>query len=96
MRTNGFTFISPIHEMIQSLDSEESRLKMYEATVEYGLNGNVADFSEDNTGLSKWFFSLIMKIIDDNKSRTEQIRKKRSEAGKLGGAPKGNKNACKK
>ena len=96
MRTNGFTFTSSVYDMIQSLECKESRLKMYEAAIDYGLNGNIADFSEDHTGLSKWFFLLIIKLIDDNKSRAEQLRKKRSEAGKLGGAPKGNKNACKK
>lgn len=96
MRTNGFTFTSPMLEMIQSLESNELRLSMYEATAEYGLNGHVAEFDEDPTGLSRGFFSLIMRLVDENKTRTEQLRKKRSEAGKLGGAPKGNKNACKK
>lgn len=62
------------------------------AASEYALDGVEPDFSN---GLLKMAFSFMKPLIDSNNSKWEEIRKKRVESGRLGGARTGNQNARK-
>ena len=58
--------------------------------------GAVPDFTEiDPMGLMNGVFAAIKYVIDSTKSKRSNISNIRSNAGKNGGAPKGNQNARK-
>ena len=61
--------------------------KLMKALVEYEMNGNIIEMPK-LVGMA--FFSIKGRL-----DRFDALRAKRSEAGKLGGAPEGNQNAKK-
>lgn len=65
---------------------------LFKAIFEYVDTGNVIDIYDQAV---KLMFSVFKSQIDENSAKWEECKKKRSEAGKKGGAPKGNKNASK-
>ena len=75
------------YETIQSLDSDESKVKLFMAICEYGLNGIEMDLQFPE----KSIWMMMKPYIDHNIKRYE----KSVENGKKGGAPKGNMNAKK-
>ena len=71
---------------------DELKLEFYEAIAEYGITGNV---TTELSPMVKLAFSFAKATIDKDNERSNEIRLKRSEAGRKGGAPKGNDNAAK-
>lgn len=65
---------------------------LFKAIFDYVDSGKIVDF--DDVAI-KLMFSVFKSQIDENSTKWEECKKKRSEAGKKGGAPKGNKNASK-
>ena len=65
---------------------------LFKAIFDYVDSGKIVDF--DDIAI-KLMFSVFKSQIDENSAKWEEVRKRRSEAGKKGGAPKGNKNASK-
>ena len=57
--------------------------------VETGIAPEISDLAV------RILLSFLITQIDDNATKWEEAKKKRSEAGKRGGAPKGNQNASK-
>ena len=65
---------------------------MFEAVANYGVYGTLPDFTDtDPNGLLDGMFLQIRFSIDEAKAKRSTNR----ENGSRGGAPKGNKNACK-
>lgn len=73
----SFAFHARWFEVLFQLPTS-TRLQVYDAIVEYALNGSVCDM----TSKAASAFDVIRKDIDLDKHRAESIRKKRSEAGK--------------
>lgn len=65
---------------------------LFKAIFDYVDSGSIVDI--DDIAI-KLMFSVFKSQIDENSAKWEECKKKRSEAGKKGGAPKGNKNASK-
>lgn len=76
----------------QEIKDETLRCKLYDAILHYSLNG--ADAPSLPSELALLFASVKLQI-DRSNERYFEICAMRSEAGKMGGAPKGNTNACK-
>lgn len=70
---------------------EEVRFEVYEAIIRYASTGTTGELKP----LSKMAFSFIKKEMDYNSRQYDDKITQRSEAGKKGGAPKGNQNARK-
>jgi len=89
MQKDSFTFH---HEWFEALKGApaEVRLEVYEAIVDYGLDGIVP---ADLQPMAQLAFHFAKKTIDEDNERQERISQVRSQAGRKGGAPKGNKNA---
>lgn len=79
---NSFVFYRSFYEATSELPKED-RLELFDAIINYGLNGTEPHF----TDIKKSFFMLIKPTLDANR--------KKYENGLKGGAPKGNKNALK-
>lgn len=91
-----FVFCPSFYQQLCAIRNNEVRLRLYEAVAEYGVLGTVPDFTDiDPTGLMDGVFAAIKYVIDSTKSKRSAISNARSEAGKNGGAPKGNQNARK-
>lgn len=65
---------------------------LFKAIFDYVDSGNMIDIDDIAV---KLMFSVFKSQIDECSVKWEEVRQKRSEAGKKGGAPKGNKNALK-
>lgn len=72
--------------------SDEQAGKLIKALLRYCENG---DKLETDDGMLSMAFGFIIAQIDRDSEKWNTIREKRSEAGKKGGAPKGNNNAKK-
>lgn len=70
---------------------DEVRLEIYEAIIEYGTTGKSSDLKP----MAMLAFSFAKATLDRDAERYEEMKKKRSAAGKKGGAPAGNSNASK-
>ena len=73
--------------------SREQLGELIMALLEYAESGELPDFSGD--GMLTMKFKGLKKQVDRDFEKYNDICKKRSEAGKKGGAPKKNKNAAK-
>ena len=76
---DSFILYNSFYEPIKSL-SDEQLGKLFRAVFDYTTNGNV---TEDNNILIAFMF--IKNQIDLDTKKWEEERKKRSEAGRLGG-----------
>lgn len=84
-------FIDTADELSVLSDAQTGRL--LKALLRYADNGEKPDFSDD-TALCVAFLTL-KKQIDRDFHKYEETCERRSEAGRKGGAPKGNRNAAK-
>ena len=75
-----------------SLLSNEQCGILFKAIFEYADTGNIPEIEDLAV---KIMLSFIITQIDENAKKWEESKARRSEAGKKGGAPKGNKNASK-
>lgn len=82
----GFIFMFDEWPLISQL-SDAQIGKLMKAIVEYETTGNIIEMPKL---VSMAFFSIKGRL-----DRFDALRAKRSEAGKMGGAPKGNQNARK-
>lgn len=87
----GFIMFLSFADIIQELTDEEAG-KLLKAIMHHE-NGEEVDLGNDR--LLKVAYTAITSDIDRQGEKWEKTRYARSEAGKLGGAPKGNKNANK-
>ena len=71
---------------------DKVRLAIYDAIFAYIMTGEEPEIGNE---IARSSFAFIRQGIDADNARREMIREKRSAAGKLGGAPKGNTNAVK-
>ena len=90
MEKDSFVFRREWRDAISGLPGEV-RLEIYEAIMEYGFSGK----STEMKPMAMLAFNFAKTTLDRDAQRYEEIRQKRSEAGKLGGAPKGNVNSLK-
>ena len=91
MQKDSFVFHKEWRDAISGLSSE-IRLEVYEAIIEYGLSGTLTSSLRPMTMLA---FNFAKAILDRDAEKESNIKRKRSEAGKKGGARKGNQNASK-
>ena len=89
MARESFIFYASFDEALRELP-DDARLKVYDAIFEYAFRGTVKVLK----GVEKAIFALIRPQMDANNKRYENGCKG-AEAGKKGGAPKGNANAKK-
>lgn len=87
----SFIFYRSFHNQLKDLD-DNTRLRIYDTIVKYMFEHIIPQFQ----GLENAFWIGIKEILDRDKAKYDDIVQKRSEAGKRGGAPKGNQNARKK
>lgn len=85
MTLEKFTFCRRWSESIAIL-SDADRLAVYEAIIRYALDMEDTSFK---TSEAQMAFSFIKSEINEERRRKNDIAKKRSLAGKLGGRPKG-------
>lgn len=76
---------------ISMLSNEQGGI-LLKAIFQYARTGVAVEISDP---VVKVVFSILATQIDEDSRKWEEKRQKRSEAGKKGGAPKGNKNALK-
>ena len=87
-----FVFYPTFLTSIEAIKNVAMRLAMFEAVSNYGVYGTLPDFTEaDPNGLLDGMFLQMRFAIDDAKAKRSTNR----ENGSKGGAPKGNRNACK-
>ena len=87
----GFIMFLSFADIIQDLTDEEAG-RLLKAIMQHE-GGEEVDLGNDR--LLKVAYTAITSDIDRQCEKWEKTRYARSEAGKLGGAPKGNKNASK-
>ena len=87
----GFIMFLSFADIIQDLTDEEAG-RLLKAIMQHE-GGEEVDLGNDR--LLKVAYTAITSDIDRQGEKWEKTRYARSEAGKLGGAPKGNKNASK-
>lgn len=87
MRCEKFQFFHSYYLSAKLLDSEEKQRKFILGLLDYAFTGEEPELQ----GELKAMFELARPNIDKSISYS----KKASDNGKLGGAPKGNKNASK-
>ena len=87
----GFIMFLSFADIIQELTDEEAG-RLLKAIMQHE-GGEEVDLGNDR--LLKVAYKAITSDIDRQDEKWEKTRYARSEAGKLGGAPKGNKNASK-
>jgi hypothetical protein len=91
-KPKGFFTYFHHSELIRHLtDAQAGRL--YKALLLYGDEEEETDFSDDQA--CALAFIILKGEVDLNFERYAEICEKRSEAGRKGGAPKGNTNAQK-
>ena len=87
-----FVFFPTFLTQIEAVKNDKVQLALYRAVANYGLYGELPDFSDiDPLGTLDAIFIPMRYAIDEAKARRQQRR----DNGKNGGAPKGNKNAAK-
>lgn len=87
-----FVFYPTFLTSIEAIKNAAMRLAMFEAVANYGVYGTLPDFTDaDPNGLLDGMFLQMRFSIDEAKAKRSTNR----ENGSRGGAPKGNKNACK-
>ena len=79
-----FTFYRSYRKAIKHLPIEQ-RVEIYEAIIDYSLDGIQPKFTNETT-------EMVFELISPTLVKSKIL----SENGKKGGAPKGNKNAVKK
>ena len=79
MKKEYFLFCGNWCDAIKKLPTE-TKVEIYEATAHYGLTGNIVELSP----MADLAFAFIKSDIDHNNKKFEDIRKKKSEAGKKG------------
>jgi hypothetical protein len=84
----SFVFYHEFAEYIAELSGDEAKELML-AVIDYDREGIVPSLK----GAAKMAFIAMALRIDKDRESWEDACRKRREAGKLGGAPKGNKNA---
>lgn len=89
VKRDYFVFYRSFKEGMEEL-SDADKLMMYEAISDYSLDGKEPVL----TGFPKALFRVMQPILDANTNRWKN-GKKGGKYGTMGGAPKGNKNACK-
>ena len=81
-----FVFYPTFLRQIECIKNDAIKACVYRAVAEYGCYGTEPDFSDiDPTGILEGSFSAIKFAIDESKSKRENIRKRRAEAGRIGG-----------
>ena len=85
-------FFSDWFSVAQEIEDEVLRCKLYDAILRFALDGTETPTLPSE--LTLLFASVKLQIIRANEQYAA-VCAKRSEAGKMGGAPKGNTNACK-
>ena len=88
---NQFVFHQEWFDALRGAPAEV-RLEVYEAITAYGLDGVLPT---DLQPMAQLAFHFAKKTIDADNERQEHISQIRSQAGRKGGAPKGNNNARK-
>ena len=91
MQKDSFVFHKEWKDAIKELP-DNVRLEVYEAVIEYGTSGTVRD---NLSPMAELAFNFAKARLDRDEERYNEIRQKRSEAGKKGGARMGNDNAKK-
>ena len=71
--------------------TDEQVGRLFRALIKYSKSGEPPDEYEDIA--VRMIFSVMASSIDENNRKYEEICEKRRQAGKNGGAPKGNTNA---
>ena len=87
---NGFLFYNDWWKIIKNY-SENTRLQIYDAVMEYGLTGNLPTLE----GEAKIAFDFIQLPLDRSRENYQKQCAINKLNGSKGGAPKGNKNAKK-
>lgn len=90
MQRDSFTFRKEWRDALSGL-SNEVKLEVYDAIMEYGFSGTLSSLKP----MAMLAFNFVKSAIDADNDRINEIRRRRSEAGKKGGAPRGNSNASK-
>ena len=90
MERKSFMFRKEWKDAVAVLQKKE-RLSVYEAIIEYALTGDAPELSQT----ASMAFGLIQPAIDRDLELYKETCRKRAEAGRMGGAPKGNRNAGK-
>ena len=90
-RDNTMIIFTSYGEKFKRLTDEEFGM-LVRAMIDYQLNGTIPAFDNFNVSLS---FDVVKADLDAVNSKYEEVCRKRSEAGKKGGAPIGNNNASK-
>ena len=90
MQKDSFVFRKEWRDAISGLP-DEVRLEIYEAIIEYGTSGKESDLKP----MAMLAFNFAKTTLDRDAEKYDEIRRKRSEAGKKGGAKVGNTNALK-
>ena len=85
-------FFSDWFSVAQEIKDEARRCKLYDAILRFALDGTETPTLPNELALL--FVSIKLQVIRTNEQYAA-VCAKRSEAGKMGGAPKGNTNACK-
>lgn len=86
----SFIVYSDLQEVLGELTDEEAG-RLLRAMVEYSISGEVGDLGMP----LKYVFIPIRQQMDRDREKWEDIKEKRSQAGRKGGATKGNRNAAK-
>ena len=86
----SFVIYTKIKETVEKL-SNEQKGQLFQAILDFETDKEPV-FSDSAVEL---VFIPIRQDLERNNEKWEETRKKRSEAGRKGGAPKGNKNALK-
>jgi hypothetical protein len=88
---DSFIFYRSFVQAIEDTSPDDFKAIVLAASA-YALDGVEPDFSNS---LLKMAFNFMKPLIDSNNSKWEEVRKKRVESGRLGGAKTGNQNARK-
>ena len=81
------------HSALLNHLTDEQAGRLYKALLLYGDEDEETDFSDDQS--CALAFIILRGEIDLNFQKYAEVCEKRSEAGRKGGAPKGNTNAKK-
>ena len=90
-RPLGFIVYDSYKEQIMRLDDSQAGA-LFKALVMYHTEDREPEFSD---GVVDMAFSFIRSQLRRDEQKWEKLHEIRSAQGKKGGAPKGNKNACK-
>lgn len=92
MKKNYFLVDINVADKIEEF-SDAQKGKLFMALIDYNKTGKIPEIDDPKVCI---VFGTLLPGMDFNNNRWEEISRKRSEAGKKGGAPKGNQNARKK